>query len=189
MKIWELKSDNNFGDFQLANFDQDKHYFKENCVKKRNWNTPQLYSIDKGPKGDNPHFWGSTGTLAFSKRSVETLEDLITSQVEILPIFNQENDGEFFLINILNALDAVDISHSIEKKLTTGLLIGYTKLAFKPELLKESDIFHLRLHTNKRIMSTRIFVTDTFRNRVEDANLLGFLFEEVWSETSNAELS
>ncbi len=52
----------------------------------------------------------------------------------------------YYIINVLNAIDAIDYEKAILKKLRSGLVIDFKKYAFLPNMVKNQTIFKVYLN-------------------------------------------
>ncbi len=109
----------------------------------------------------------------FSRRAIDALGDMLTKNGELLPL--KTDVGEYCLYIVMTKLDALDSKKSRlcrSRPGTTALDIEY--FAFKRERLPGAAIFRVREHPNIYL------VTDSFKERVEQAGLNGFNFIKVW---------
>ena len=63
----------------------------------------------------------------------------------------------------------------IEKFKSSGRVMSIEKYAFKPEIIKDNHIFKI-----VEFPKSEVFVSDEFKQKVEEAGLKGFKFELVW---------
>ncbi|MDQ0887907.1 hypothetical protein QFZ81_002995 [Paenibacillus sp. V4I9] len=182
MKIWLLKSDNEYRSLQLTNFKEDheknfKNGFLTDPDLALRWVAPRVYDYESdGISGDFPHFWAGSGIPVFSERAINILKEVIACSGDILPLYHP--DKQYNVFRVTNTLDAIDYEKSEIEKLITGLTVGFQKYAFIPEKLNNQYIFKVFL--NERIYSTATFVTDAFKDIVTKADLKGFNFKQVW---------
>ncbi|ENQ3108573.1 hypothetical protein SAMN04488168_101418 [Bacillus sp. 491mf] len=187
MKIWELRSSfDDYKSFQLLNYKEDKKYFKgkfnSTAVLLDSWGEIFIECIEEGNQSDCPHFWGETGSIMISEKAKNLLEPLIGTNVEFLPLVYNKTNKVYYLIHVLNVLDAIDSNKAIFKKLSSGLIIGCEKFAFIPSVVQNEMIF--KLYINEKIHPNYILVSDEFRNAVLESDLKGFEFIEVWDSKS-----
>ncbi|MFD2330784.1 imm11 family protein [Cohnella sp. GCM10020058] len=179
MKVYQLNSDHQDQLF----YDNMEHnypiYFENqfNGVPVERWGDLKFYS-NKGLDLDIIAL--SAGTLALSKKAIVATQDLLADKVETLPL---EHDSlELFAINVINIIPALDRSRSQLTLWPDGEIRKITQYAFSQEIIKDAAIFKL-----PEFITTYIFVTDVFRERVLQYNLTGFRFIELWdSETNSA---
>ncbi|WP_242309238.1 imm11 family protein [Bacillus cereus group sp. BfR-BA-01331] len=183
MKIWELKSGlDNYESFQLLNFKEDKNFFegKFNSIIKLvdSWRKLPVECLEEGKASDFPHFWGEIGALMVSEKAKELLESIVGADVEFLPLIRNSNSEIYYLVHVLNVLDAIDSDKATFKKLITGLIIGCEKFAFDNNTVQNEMIF--KVYINGKIHPTAVFISDELKVLIEQSDLKGFEFIEVW---------
>lgn len=52
--------------------------------------------------------WGETGTLMVSERAKELLKSILGANVEFLIFVSKSISEEYYLVHVLNVLDAID---------------------------------------------------------------------------------
>ncbi|MGB8454765.1 MAG: DUF1629 domain-containing protein [Anaerocolumna sp.] len=110
----------------------------------------------------------------FSLKAVECLKEVLGKNIEILPVYIDEQ--EFYLINALEVLDCLDHEKSEIKYFTgTERIMSIKKHVFIEQKLKGKNIFRI-----KEQEKAGPFVTDKFKEAVEKSGLEGFEFREVW---------
>lgn len=191
MKIWKVKVDfgpnEDFEDIQLADTSNKfTDEFKESvyCGKRTNgkFDNVEVNILGGNLKTDHPKLWNAYQTMVLSKRGLNALKDILKDSVEIIPL--QCKGREYFVVNILNIINALNYNKSEFEVFPSGLVVDVTKYSFLKEKLEGVNIFKIFL--NDRISVTKIFVSETFKNIVEENELKGFKFEEVWdSENDN----
>ncbi|HFU7056847.1 TPA: hypothetical protein ACGN81_003899 [Bacillus cereus] len=67
---------------------------------------------------------------------------------------------------------------AVFKKLITGLIIGCEKFAFNSNTVQNEMIF--KVYINGKIHPTAVFISDELKNLIEQSDLKGFEFIEVW---------
>ncbi|HEX6040854.1 imm11 family protein [Longimicrobium sp.] len=143
------------------------------------WTTPTVATLELDfaredralPLPDFPVF--STSAV-LSRRAVDALLDLLVENGEILPLACAE--GEFFVFNVTRVLDALDEPASEIKRFrggSRGRAKSIVRHAFRPERLT-SAVFRIPQKPH------RVYVTQGFVDRVEQAGLTGFDFGYVW---------
>ncbi|MED0982759.1 hypothetical protein P4T48_25515 [Bacillus paramycoides] len=189
MKIWELKSSfDDYESFQLLNLEEDsKKYFEgkiDSAVKvSDSWGEIRINCVEEGNHSDFPHFWGEVGTPMVSERAKQFLESMLGDNVEFLPLIHNVTGEVYYIINVLNAIDAIDYEKAILKKLRSGLVIDFKKYAFLPNMVKNQTMFKVYLDEILHIPS--VFVSDEFKNTILESDLKDFEFVEVWNSESN----
>ncbi|PGB84092.1 hypothetical protein COM03_06260 [Bacillus wiedmannii] len=190
MKIWELKSSfDDYQSFQLLSLEEDsKKYFEgkiDSAVKaSHSWGEIRIKCVEEGNQSDFPHFWGEVGTPMVSEKAKQFLEHMLGNNVEYLPLIHNVTGEVYYIINVLNAIDAIDYEKAILKKLRSGLVIDFKKYAFLPNMVKNQTIF--KVYLNEILHIPSVFVSDEFRNAVLKSDLKGVEFVEVWDSEEHA---
>lgn len=189
MKIWELKSSfDDYESFQLLNLEENsKKYFEgkiDSAAKASNsWGEIRIKCVEEGKQSDFPHFWGEVGTPMVSEKAKKFLEPKLVDNVEFLPLIHDVTGEVYYIINVLNAIDAVDYEKAILKKLRSGLVIDFKKYAFLSNMVKSQTIF--KVYLNEILHIPSVFVSDELRNAILESDLKGFEFVEVWDSEAN----
>ena len=133
------------------------------------WYHPLNFSKDKGAA----NFPSWSGTTVCDAEAKQVIHDLIDDYVEFLPLLSPTiPDTEYHVINILTTLDCLD-----SEKTEFGYFGSFKtieKYVFKSHCIGETPIFKLP------ISRVKLFVTDAFKQLVEDNNLTGLKFRKVW---------
>lgn len=143
------------------------------------WSTPVVGTLELDfdgrtlPISDFPVF---TTSAAFSKRAVDTLLDLLIENGEILPL--ECDEGDFFVYNVTQVLDALDESASELRRFGRGGR-GRVKQIVRHEFVPERVTASIFRIPQKPL---RVYVTQQFVDRVEGAGLTGFCFSQVWPD-------
>ena len=107
--------------------------------------------------------------LVFSESALTALADILEPRGQLLPVITESKRKQFFGYYPTNPLSGCfDKEKSIYDECPNGFVVD------KPFLIAQ-NITDVYLFSVEEDMS-RIFVTDKFKQRVEDANLLGFDF-------------
>ena len=184
MKIWELKSSfDDYESFQLLNLEGDsKKYFEgkiDSAAKASDsWGEIRIKCVEEGNQSDSPHFWGEVGTPMVSEKAKKFLESMLGDNVEFLPLIHDMTGEVYYIINVLNAIDAIDYEKAILKKLRSGLVIDFKKYAFLSNMVKNQTIF--KVYLNEILHIPSVFVSDELRSAVLESDLKGFEFVEIW---------
>jgi len=182
MKIWRLDTDaDRYINIRLKNYEADREKIVDEFTGEpmlESW-TPVLVETEgRGKASDQPHLL--VGVPVFNKKAVEALNDLISQHVEYLPLIHDKY--ELYAINVLNQIDAIDYSTSKYKTFDDGTFYRFIEYGFKQDIIMGEHIFKIPEE------STRIYVSDEFRNRVIEKKLKGFVFIEVWDSTVTPEV-
>lgn len=118
--------------------------------------------------------------LIVSNNFQNKIEKLVTNEIQYLPVTlwdngNRIENSSYKIANILNVLDVLDLDNSQYDvfELDDQKLISVEKYALIKLKIRGHHIFRLKDDT------TPIFVSDQFKEIVEESDLLGFAFIEV----------
>ncbi|NLL05165.1 MAG: hypothetical protein GX270_05115 [Clostridiaceae bacterium] len=103
---------------------------------------------------------------------VEIFKDIFNNKVELLPVLYSE---PYYFINVINIIDALDMEKSEFKRYSSGKIMYCTKYVFKENIVGNNSIFK-----TPQFPTAEILVTEEFVKRVEENDLKGFVFEELW---------
>ncbi len=180
MTIWEVGWNNDFKRVILVDSHERIADFKEKQEDTSFIRTIKTLDADM-PLGDIMNYISMSGTFVLNEKTKIILENNfegIQFFNTICPEFPQE---KFFILNTFNYKDILDLNKS---KYTSGIdrygkkAIGYFKsYAFKEEA-RNLDIFKIIVNGQKRI--NHLFVTDTFRNVMEQNNITGLRLRKVY---------
>lgn len=111
----------------------------------------------------------------FSKKALEILRPLIQNSVEELEL--QFEEAEYYGINVTTVLNVIDYPKSEYVMFSHGnRIMAFEKYAFRIcDELQNNDIFKIVDEPLRRA-----FVSEKFKNIVEENNLSGFIFKLVW---------
>jgi hypothetical protein len=125
------------------------------------------------PESDFPSF----GYVpAFSKRAVDSLQETLSENGELLPLDCEQ--GRFFAYNVTRLSDALDEDASdVERFETDGRIMEVDRYELRAEAVEGLSIFKM-----SPLPDRYVYVTTAFVERVASANLTGFKFDrKVWS--------
>lgn len=142
---------------------------------KREW-SPLKVEFFKSKKkiSDSPFLYISF--LVINKESIMTLNNYFLDFVELLPLSYQNSVDNYFVVNVINIVDCLDHENSIFSRYDDGRIMLCDKYAFVKEKLIKNHIFKI-----PEFPRAHIFVSDDFKSAVEDSELTGFIFKEVWN--------
>lgn len=176
MKIWHLN-------FELDEYDNlmpekaftaDEIQSFDGRKMKENWMPLPVKRMEPEknlPLSDAPGF-----TIpVFSGRALEVLRPLIKDSIEELEFEFEE--AEYYGINVTTVLDVIDYEKSEYRTYRDGKrIMVFEKYAFKEcDELKEHNIFKIVDEPRRWA-----FVSDNFKQTVEENNLTGFKFKLLW---------
>ncbi len=139
------------------------------------WYDPTEFRKNKG----TANFPTCSGTTVCDAEAKEIIRELIEDHVEFLPLAYYENfvdkaiDSKYFAINVLQILDCLDYERS--EFSYYGPLKKIIRYEFKSDCIRGIPIFKLPI-----LNRVTTYVTDEFKQLVEDNNLTGLEFRKVW---------
>ena len=148
----------------------------------RTWVVPELELIvsdefeEHRPKMDFPRYLPSV--MMVSAKAVDRLRPILANSGEILPIRVINDPDDYYFFNVTRVVNAVDMEHSIFRRLPSGGIMSYERLIFDPKKLPTGPAF---FKTTQLGPVTEIYATEAAVRAVEDANLTGHDFRLVWS--------
>ena len=130
----------------------------------------ELRRNELGKKNYQFDFSGFLGPfLVFSESALTALADILEPRGQLLPVITESRRKKFFGYYPTNPLSGCfDKEKSVYEECPNGLMIR------KPFLIAQNITDEYLFSVEEDI--SRVFVTDKFKQRVEDANLLGLDF-------------
>ena len=130
----------------------------------------ELGRSDFGKKNYQFDFCGfSRPFLVFSESALTALADILEPRGQLLPVITESKRKKFYGYYPTNPLSGCfDKEKSVYDEWPNGLIIR--KLFLIAQNITDEYLFSVEEDIS------RVFVTDKFKQRVEDANLLGFDF-------------
>ena len=176
--LWDVIEDaNRFRSFLRVDQSQGSHLleaFKSNSSLADSWQPVDLVlSLGKGEK-DKPiaDFMSGFVSVAISGKALGVLTPSLLDQAECLPL--NTDAGTYFALNV-TAVNCLDQGHSTLKLFSNSQrIMRVEKYAFYWEKLNGIHIFRL-----PELGISRLFVSDTFKQAVEENSLTGLLFYPV----------
>ena len=151
----------------------------ETWEPQRVWYHPLDFQEDKGLA--NFPGWDAAAIVC-DLNTQAIIRKLIEDHVEFLPLVyyegfaDKEIDSKYFAINVLQILDCLDYERcEFTRFKSTGGIRSVRTFEFKPDCIGGIPIFKLPI-----LRSIRTYVTDEFKQLVEDNNLTGLEFSKVW---------
>ncbi|WP_236838937.1 imm11 family protein, partial [Caldalkalibacillus salinus] len=144
-----------------------------------NWYSVKLYTQEQGKSSDFPGF----PEPIFSEKAVNTLMDLLEHRAEILEV--EHPSEKYYAVNVIRLTECFNRDEAklvIEDKYNIVVVKEILEYSFHKECIEQETIFKLKEKLGE------IYVTDTFKNRVEEAGLVGFEFHEVWDSEKDYSL-
>lgn len=151
----------------------------DGCSHLINWVRPRIivreYGTQQEELCDSPRFPFSLPFL-LSDRGVRVLFDVIEHDAELLPV--DCDLGEYWLVNVTTVLDCIDIERSRYETFASGKIMFFREYWLKDDVMEGHDIFVME--GQRRIGP---FVSDAFKERVEECGITGFSFNLVWDSS------
>lgn len=174
MKIYYLRADvDDYNWLTLVNDEWRKLDMFDGRSLINDW-TPSEVTVVKGRKRK----WSdvtslSAGIIILTEKSKAILEDLIKDSVEFLPlIFEGRN---YYIINVIKMIDGLNKDKSEYRTFSDGRIMQVLKYEFNSDIVKGHHIFKI-----SEFKRGSVYVSDEFKKRVEENNLMGFDLEELW---------
>lgn len=137
-----------------------------------NWKPVRVNIIDRGKTSDFLN--RLSGALIVSEKAKELLSQVEGLQAEFLPL---QSTDQFYIMNVLTALDCVDPEKSkVKRALTT--LTGYEELELREDIVAGHPMFRIRLHEGDKVLN-EIYVSDEVKELIEN-NLKGYQLINMW---------
>jgi len=182
MKIWKMKFDVN--KYNIWSF-TDRTDLVDKCnsfdgrKKINSWKTIKMSRLDSsGAKGANAMGTDFAMPMVDSK-VVKNIDNFTNSSVELLPIILDEDGydtSDFYILNVIGRLDCIDFEKSDYKAFSNGEgILKFNKIVFRENVVRGKHIFKAE---NDRFRTN--YISDELRQKIENSNLKGFLFELVW---------
>ncbi|TNJ62047.1 leucine-rich repeat domain-containing protein [Paenibacillus hemerocallicola] len=177
IKIWLLVASEKSMRIELESYEQDgdriRSYYKE---EGHLWEPLKVVTKRKGNKSDYIDFM--MGFPVLTVRAKKVLTPLIGSDVEFLPLLHEEH--ELFAVKVNRVQNFVDMTNPMERKIGYGFFSEFVHICAE-KIEPEVHMFRLPQH-----LTTRIYVTDDFKDAVEAHKLKTFQFIKLW-DTENSE--
>jgi hypothetical protein len=137
------------------------------------------FNPDEGKVGTD-YLGNSYGWLIFSDNLINKISHLVNDSIQYLAIIitNKKNNTNllgYHVANVCKVIDALDLGNSKYDlfELDDEKILSVEKYALKKEAIKNYNIFKLENDT------IPTFVSEEFKNKIEEDNLTGFQFLEV----------
>lgn len=128
---------------------------------------------------DFPSFLPSAPIVSIEAKN--KIESFLEEKVEFLPLIHENHS--FFLLNIINVIDCVDQNKSIAEFSKKGKKTNYKKIYFNKELINKND----KIFKIPEFPSKYCFVSDEFKEFIENSGLHGPDFDLVWDSEIDEE--
>lgn len=179
MNVYLLEPDFDYQGITIIDPEDDKQlneviYSNGKQSFNKTWRPIEVIPYDEHlPTCDFPHLIG--GFLVFSQKAKEAMYELVAPYGEFL-LMKHESGEELFLFNILNYIEALDLQKSkVSRYESSGRIRDIHQYSFVPEKVNGQIIFKMPFKT------VRIYVTDTFVQKIREHELTGLEFKHIWS--------
>lgn len=147
MSIWRFQADTNFTPFHFTNEEDSKlfnklveEYFEESKSVIELW---KEFSLKRGEPKKHPDFFEieNSGILAISEDALGDTRVFFSDKIELLPIHTDA--GLYYVINVLNIIDAFDKEESEFVATPYGQITDYFTIYFHAEKIKGQALFKI----------------------------------------------
>ena len=183
IKVYALKNDQKSK--LLAAVDNDDHPINSDFhgeSKLTEWTSINLETLYKRTYNDFPDY--VIGKPIISKRVKEAMDKdrLLEGEVEFLPLTN--DNEELFMLNVVNVLDCVDYNRSEIGRFKDGSWARFNKLVFDPAKIPHGTC----MFKIKETPGVQVFVTEKFKQWVEEHKFKGLSFSQVYDADFTEEM-
>jgi hypothetical protein len=143
---------------------------------KASWEELAIHAADEpDERAQLPDFALLGVVPVFSEQAVNALRDLLELNGELLSLRHARR--KYFAYNVTTMLDALDEGRSRVSRFSDGGIMSIEGYVFRPGVLSDAAIFKI-----PQLPGAFVYVTEEFADRVRRAELLGFVFRELWRE-------
>ena len=176
-KVYELWMDHTYKTYETTSKQGYKTYeFEGKEIKDRNFDPiyPSKHKTEiNKPIGDV--FSITVSSFCLNSRAYEILKSYLDKHCQIFEI--QSQGEKMYVVNVTDIIDCLDCEKSeIEYFKSSGRIKRVLKYAFRQEKIQNTMIFKL---PGTGFVNSIPFVTEDFKNIVEENNIKGFKFEEL----------
>lgn len=111
----------------------------------------------------------------FSCRAVEALREVLNDNGKLLPLVFEGKTNAYYAWKPTRIADVLNEAESEVKRFKSGKVMNVISYEFEPEKIDGLTIFKIPQQRG------RLYVTDEFIQRVEEAGLTGFSFKLLWT--------
>lgn len=182
MKIWRVNVElDNRQSFQLINKSASFLEELDKMLDGKPYNKEieknfEVEMIDEGDEADFVKLWNCTETLLCTESAMDKLKQYVEGFVEFIPV--KYKNKYLYMIKILKFIDALNYEKVKLEYLKSGLAIGVLKYSFLENMVEGVPIFKILLNGN--VYSVDIFISTELKRTIEENNLEGLIFNEVW---------
>lgn len=185
MNIWRISGNSNYKSCILIDNNNKQiydpaFYFKEKQEDLSFKRKIKFIDIDCS-FADISNYFGTSGTFVINDKTKKIFETHF-NHIQFFPLIcDQYPEKTFWLLNVYNYHDVLDISHckydTILNRKGNRVITHIDSYAFKNEVLN-LDIFKIILNGKKYTID--LFVTDTFKDIMEQNNITGLRLKKVY---------
>ncbi|WP_256984914.1 MULTISPECIES: suppressor of fused domain protein [Paenibacillus] len=183
MKIWSMSEAVDTKILDFIKNEEMLHRVSKGTQLIDKWSLSELGLKYDGDETQLYSIASRLSVMVMEVSAIEVLRDLLDGKVEYLPVLY--NKKEHYILNVLNILEVIDLEKSVSDKYG-----GFEKLEFIEERVSGQHIFKTIFYnyeiTEHPIISSATYVSDEFKQRVEEADLEGFDFDLAWSSEPEA---
>lgn len=155
----------------------EKPFFFDGTAQLAGWIPFKINRYNELPLGDYVSKL-SGDIIIMEKKAIDVLLPFL-GNAEILPLLC--DFGNYWAINVITVLDAIDYENSVFKNFPSGSRNGHPRVMFfrKYEFIPE-EIAEYHMFKIADMPKSAIFVDDVFVKTVEENGITGFKFDLVW---------
>lgn len=142
----------------------------------RDWKEHVIRAADEPDQNAQLPDFALLGVIpVFSEHAVSVLRDFLGANGELLPLRHERR--RYFALNVTTVIDALDEQRSHVDRFSDGGIMSIDAYVFKQEAIRDATIFKI-----PQLPRAHVYVTDVVVDRVRRAELLGFVFRQLWSD-------
>ena len=187
MNIWKIIKNEGYNNAYLIDQNGKQHFDPASDFKEiKDDPSTRLLKIEMTDKGypDIMNYWGTFGTVIVNSKVKALIERYYgTLQTQFLPcICSNSQDTQLWIWNVCEYHDVLDIENSICDRIINlqgkEAIKSVDKYVFKKEAF-DLDLF--KIYLEERKYTTYLFVSDRFKQLMEENNVTGLALEKVYS--------
>ncbi|MEK4850172.1 DUF1629 domain-containing protein [Paenibacillus sp. FSL H7-0756] len=185
MKVYDLKvKHSTTTTLFLENYNElSLHTIREDFQGQKllgKWEPVKIQTYKKRKFNEFPYLIDEKPIVSY--KAMNILMPYISTEVEFLPLIHDELD--IFMINVINILDCVDWQKSKAKWLQEKYFMGFDKLVFDYTKIPEQTY----LFKIKEQATSKVYVTELFKELIEEHQLPGLDFSVVYDSEFTEEM-
>lgn len=174
------------------------------------WQPTLMYDLQ--PADFNKFIFSGIEIWIISQKAKQIIEPIVGKTIEFLPLVHRANSYQkisyfkqiffrrtwktllslipeepHYIVHTLNVkpTEVLDFDQSdFEEDKTDGKIRFIEKIVFKPELVKDTDLF--KINNSGFYFKTATFISDTFKTLIEENNLTGLAFSDVYESSGGS---